>query len=43
MVLLITGDRILIKAQTAPAEKNGVYTVNATEVLDMDEQGVQVG
>jgi phage-related tail fiber protein len=38
-VVLITGDRILIKAQTALL-KNGVYTVNATgsptRALDMD-------
>jgi len=38
-VTLATGDRILIKNQTAPAE-NGLYTVNATgaptRALDMD-------
>ena len=38
-VTLITGDRILLKNQTAPAE-NGIYTVNAsgtpTRAADMD-------
>lgn len=38
-ITLVTGDRILIKNQTAPAE-NGIYTVNAsgapTRALDMD-------
>jgi hypothetical protein len=37
-VVLITGDRILIKAQTAPAEKWCVYhaTGSPTRALDMD-------
>jgi Head domain of trimeric autotransporter adhesin len=38
-ITLVTGDRILIKNQAAPAE-NGIYTVNATgaptRALDMD-------
>jgi hypothetical protein len=38
-ITLVTGDRILIKNQTVPAE-NGIYTVNATgaptRALDMD-------
>jgi hypothetical protein len=41
-ITLVTGDRILLKAQTAPAE-NGIYTVNAagapTRATDMDASG----
>ena len=45
-VVLVTGDRILIKDQTAPAE-NGIYTVNAsgapTRTADADSSGDLVG
>jgi hypothetical protein len=45
-VTLTTGDRVLLKNQTAPAE-NGVYTVNAsgapTRATDADSSGDLVG
>lgn len=45
-VALVTGDRILLKAQTAPAE-NGIYTVNAsgapTRATDADSSADLIG